>query len=111
MDRHLVRHIRRADRTEQDGIVLGERLPSIDWQDAAILAVEFRSPWQMVEFKSVTRIMLRHDFFKHADGLIDHFRPDAIATDHGDLVNCHPASPSEVTQFPGSNCPVPLGQP
>ena len=83
----VVGHVRAADGAEQHRVVTAEHVPAVGRHDAAGLLVVGAAPGQLVPFRR--RAIAAQGGVGHADGLVDHFRPDAVAADHGDAGNCH----------------------
>ncbi len=87
VQRDVVGHVGTADGAEQNGVVLLQHVPAVGRHDAAGLLVVGAAPGEPVPFDG--RPLAAQGGVGDAHGLVDHFRPDAVAADHGDAGNCH----------------------
>ncbi len=87
MQRDVIGHVGMADGAEQDGVVLPQHVPAVGRHDAAGLLVVGAAPGQLGPFDG--RALAAQRGVGHAHGLVDHFRSNAVAADHGDAGNCH----------------------
>jgi hypothetical protein len=87
-ERHVVRHIRRSDRAEENGIVLLERLNAAFRHQCTGSLVARRAPVEMRDFERELAVARRaglQDF----DGRANDLAADAVAGDGRDLIRSH----------------------
>ena len=108
-ERHVVRHIRRADRAEENGIVLPERLNAPFRHQYTGSLVTRRAPVEMRDFErelAVARCAGLQDFDSGANDLA----ADTVAGDGRDLVRSHRRiSESAGSKPPGRPASRPAG--
>ena len=90
-ERHMVRHIRRTHRTEKNRVEFFQSREAVIRHHDAMLFVIVRSPVEIGELqRQAFHAFLQASQHRHAGG--DHFRPDTVGRNCGDIILAHMTS-------------------
>ena len=89
----MIRHAGKADRAEEDRIVLADLVEAAFRHHAAVFGVMLAAPVEMIACEGKAEPLAGG--FQNANALGQHFVADAVAGNGGDPVLLHAVSPRE----------------
>src|SRR5262249_4968590 len=103
--RDVIRNLRMAGRSEQDGVVVPDLVAAVLRHHAAVLLVVFATPVEMVDLEAEAAVALG-DRVQHLDAGGSYFRADPVAGDGRDGIGFHDRTPKVATRVSHLNEPI-----